>query len=243
MEPERVYAELEKARARIGHTADEAMRWLLRFAALDDLNQLSAGDWLNTQFEVLALGKFSVPGVTPTHPFMRLHYALAAESVIHPDELRAVHATARTAVQKVLDREIIDWSAVPLTAFQRGDPLRFLLLPEPTWTLTTEGEFAAAVTYTLIHLFAQKASRIRRCPQCQKVHLTDRENKFYCSTKCQNAAGTLRYRQAHGLISGRKRGRPRKEESDHGKPGRTKQQRRAKGNRPERKTRPNPRRR
>lgn len=231
LEPERVYAELEKARDRIGHTADEAMRWLLRFAALD-LDRLSAGDWLNTQYDVLALGKFGIPRVTPIQPFMPLHYGLATGTVLHPDKVRAVHTTARAGVEKVLDRGIPVWNVVSL---------EFLLLPEPVWTLMAQGEFDTTVSYTLAHLFAQTASRIRRCPQCQKVHLADRDNKFYCSTRCQSLAGTRRFRQAHGLISGRPRGRPRKEDS-HAKRGRAASQH-ARTKQPGRKVRPNTRRR
>lgn len=91
--------------------------------------------------------------------------------------------------------------------------IQFRLTP-PSWKMVPFSEDPVTVwTYRVAHLLGETASRIHLCPECNAIFLADRANQGFCSRGCRMRSATRHYRERHGLITGRPRGRPRKTET------------------------------
>lgn len=206
-----------KAADRVGYTREEMMNWFLRFLQME-LTTLSSGDLINLQYEVRYVSRFGwfPDSVGPLKGALVLRSAsrqdeneeLASQQFLagwQKDNLRAIdHILAKEkakASRSVFINAPLPAMSTRLVSFETETGVRWVQYLEAT-------DPSGPLQLVIFSLYAQFAGRVRRCPECMRIFLADRCNKGYCTTACQNRAGTKRYRLAHGLITGRKRGRP-----------------------------------
>lgn len=217
------YQEVDKARERIGTTTDQAMAWLLRFSQ-EEVPQMSAGDFLNLQFELVALETYGPPiQATPVFgipPKARFHDTSLDQYDRLPnrDEVENFRSWLSQTLEGILKKEnmIMEMPPVNLRLLYDDDYYGENQEIHPGWFLAESSNGPCTRSYRLIVLIAHVANKIRRCPECHKVFLADRRNKEYCTARCQSRVATRRFRNEHGLITGRKRGRPPRKEEQPG---------------------------
>lgn len=204
--------ELTRAHDRIGFTVKGALEWLLLFSQRD-LSDLSSGDWSNLQYEMLAFGRYGAPvkkrGVWTRQGLLSpLSLVFTPTALPTMKRVRVFQGLVHKAVEGILSKcsLVFEPKALQLVLYPSRDP-------KPTWDMVSASEVSeAALEYALVHLLAQGADRLRRCPRCQKLFLADRVSQEFCSRKCQTQVASYQYRVRKGLITGRRRGRPRKAE-------------------------------
>ncbi len=201
-----------KGGERVGYSPEAIMRWFLRFLGTD-IEALSKGDLLNLQYEVRFVSIYGSP-TTPRHPFEGFPLVRSA-SLDRPEEelaskrfLLSWQKSNSEALETIADKGKL------VTLHFSLPPMKIKVVPLKTqhgvrWHRMLEASDPAGPLHMAISsLFTVFAHQIHRCPECRKMFMADRTNQGYCTNKCQNRAGTRRYRQSHGLITGRRRGRP-----------------------------------
>jgi len=202
--------ETDKAFQRIGNLPEDWMRWMLRIAQYD-LNKLSEGDWSNLSYEFIALRWFphgrkgNIPRIV----------IMVGGIFSTPTRTQVIkfHKDLNLVLDCILKKKIILFE--PKLIRIEFDP------PEnkrAQWHIGFRADkWEDALEYVAAQWFSIYIDKIKQCPRCNKIHLADRKNQEYCSRRCQTQAATQTYRERKGLISGRPRGRPRKEVSLKGK--------------------------
>jgi hypothetical protein len=210
-------SELRKAQARIGDTPEAVMRWVLTFSRLH-LLALSKGDWSNRQYEMCALCQYHHLWDPQAGPKPEVWLTDAAgtgipfRKLLGQEQAKTVQNFINGCLEAILGQRplALDFHIKRTLCFrpsQKG--------LEECEELITSTEPLMVFQYFLFDAFKRFAHRIRRCPEyqraeCAGVFLADRRDQEYCSTRCQSRVATQRWRQEHGLITGRPPGRPRK---------------------------------
>lgn len=201
-----------KAGDRVGYSPEAIMRWFLRFLRTD-LDALSTGDFLNLQYEVRFVSIYGSP-TTSRQPFEGFPLIRSASFANLKDELTSMRFLADWQKQnvKAVDNLADRGKSVVLHFYLPPMTIKVLDFDTPEgvrWHRVMEAaDPGGPLTMVISYLYALFAHRMHRCPDCGKVFMADRNNQDYCTNVCQNRAGTKRYRLAHGLITGKKRGRP-----------------------------------
>lgn len=180
---------LRLARERVGDSNEDRARWLLRFASLE-VAKLSAGDWLNLEWEILV---FSTPP-----PAERV------QLVIDP---------ATFEVEPVGVSTLLSWVQEGLLGLKRVKE-SFEIEPTPrAWSIKANVSYQltwvdgrlvdssrAAGVSTADHFQAQvynvlvsQASRFRLCQNCGQPFIA-RRRQSYCARGCSQAVRTQKYR-------------------------------------------------
>ena len=215
-----LFVEVLKGDRRIGASSRALVAWLLRFSRLD-IPTLSEGDLLNLQHEAMAFSLRAVPAVgrgpslqyVPSIMFVRnssqfLLFRLTREHLL------IFQQDVRRMLEGIAAKGHIDLN-IPAGTAHLGHTKETEDGPE-TWAVVfVSAEPAIGYYYGLLHCLAQHALEIRKCPACSKLFLAGRRNKNFCSSQCQSRVATNRYREKHGLKTGRRRGRPRKTDTSH----------------------------
>jgi len=197
--------EFKKASGRIGHITDDVMRWLLKFIKLDLLS-LSAGDFMNLQYEIVFFGCYGPPDLKE-HEWIGSPFWPSDKERYLPqiDFVEGLQEWARNSVQYIIDKDpvMFEFDSLRLNLYQDTDN---------RWKAHYySNDPIEAIKYSVAQLLIRSANLLRQCPECHRHFLADRKNQEYCSLLCQGRVTTRRYRISHNLITGRKRGRPRKE--------------------------------
>lgn len=205
-----------KAGDRIGYRPEDMMKWFIRFLQTD-LDGLSEGDLLNLQYEVRFASIYGVPSslkpwegfpLVRSIPLRDLRLELASKAFLSIWQQQNAHALSVIAEH---DRPVDVTFALPTMSI-KVVPIR--TEAGTRWLQIVEAaDPGGPLSFAIAGIYSQFAHRIRHCPECRKTFLADRTNQNYCSGSCQTKAGTKRYRQSHGLVTSRKRGRPK--QADH----------------------------
>ena len=207
------FKKLEEAGRQIGMDAVGLMRWVLRFSR-QELSSLSAEELLDVRFELekfgqstalVGQGRDSFP--SPVAPGGR---GILDCNLPNEQTVRSYQHKLRHLLQQVVEEGGVSFRTPPMDhhltwSREVGD------LHDLTYVVTAADEPDGPYTYVLIQLLVSHGKYLRRCDECTQIFLAERSNQTYCSKTCQTRAGTRRYRHQHGLITGRRRGRPRKE--------------------------------
>lgn len=221
MNTEPLLEEIIGAIDRIGSTQEGLMRWLLKFSKRD-LSSLSIGDWMNLQYEVLIFEHpYYLGNANDPHWRGRLIAFLSKDPRGYPDFLNEplpdkafINNLKKLTIEvlgKIIRTEQVAFGVI--NEFQVN-----LRPPQPDvhkeWIIVPSSSNRHSVLqYNLATLLVIFVDKIRSCPECEVFFLADRKNQVYCSLKHQNYASVKSYRKAHGLITGKKRGRPRKKDT------------------------------
>jgi hypothetical protein len=209
----RFHAEADRGLHRIGQKPWQAMEWLIKFMQQDE-SLMSEGDIRNLQYELVAIENCGLPVDAPWLADHRVFELNLCDSLPTVEEIMQLRSWIRSLVGQILETQHgmdtqtlpIDLPSVPFRLFYNDDD------DSPQWTLVEAMRERCKPNFRLLLLITQHAHQIRRCHECQVIFLADRRNKEYCTPKCQSRVAARRYRKEHGLITGRKPGRPRKEE-------------------------------
>lgn len=209
------FKQLEEARGRIGNTAEDLMRWVIRFSRLE-MSELVEAELLTVRFELAKFGEsralvgrhrdtFPWPVARGTGQLLDQELPSVKTVVMYQTKIRQV-------LQKIVEEREICFHTPPMAhrlswSGEVGDP------NDLSYFVTASDEPDGPYTYALIQLLASCGSYLRECNECHQIFFADRRNQTYCSNRCQTRAGTRRYRAEHGLITGRPRGRPSKDQS------------------------------
>lgn len=215
--------ELNKASGRIGATPETRLEWVIRLVQTN-LDDLSTGSRLDLACEIYAFSLFSgLPsrsGLLPLNKF-RLPSTDQPLEDLAPLSLCAEFPTLET-MKKVqleasnslcgivlynhwhIDRFSIDRVMVGRDYGDNSEALQVIAI-----NTRLEESFKLSLLMTLI----AQGGRVRSCPACQQYFRAGRRNQEFCSLTCQTRNATLNYRERHGLITGKPRGRPRKVET------------------------------
>lgn len=192
------------------------LQWLLNLAD-KDLSAISSGDWTNLEYELIAFHqvlpvargdrKVDYTARIPTKKDVELfHSSIKKELNRLIEESTAVFDTGPIVLH------INPWMGVKISESDDGKLNKEIIQEHAPWVVSPVAETRwGASQYILSDLISRYAYIIRRCPECSKLFLADRKNQSYCSLKHQNYAAGRKYRKSKGLITGRKRGRPRKQ--------------------------------
>jgi hypothetical protein len=202
--------QLKEARARIGRTPGERMRWVIEFSRLS-LPASHSVEMMNLRYELAVFGELLIFAPDDTFPWRtsadlsRPNWQLPSEKIV-----RSCQAAFRSSLYEVVETGAATLETPPLKhqLFWGDKPLdsKDLMYAVTGIPAGSDGPY----TYVLVQLLMTHGHRIRYCGECDQIFLADRRNKTYCSLSCQTRAGTRRFRRRHGLISGRPPGRPRK---------------------------------
>jgi len=196
--------------------AKNRLQWLLNLAD-KDLSVISSGDWTNLEYELLAFhqvplvarvgSKIGVITRFPTKKDVELfHSSIKKELNRLIEERTAVFDTGPIVLH------INPRIGLKISESDDGKLNKEIIQEHSPWEVSPVAETRwGASQYILSDLIPRYAHIIRRCPECNKLFLADRKNQSYCSLKHQNYAAGRKYRKSKGLITGRKRGRPRKQ--------------------------------
>lgn len=213
-------AENSRAWQRIGQTFPQVANWFLTFGQRK-LTELSAGQWSDLQYEVGALSEYRV--LAPSEPSLFWNRAFALRDWSGRDkgeasldlktpptmlpprvDIESLHSEVVEHLSSLADKPGITALAFPAAtvAVSKG------LNTDSTFTICTVSYPADLFRYTFLTTLCWTAHRIRRCKSCSKVFYADRRNKEYCSTACQNLAGTRRWRDKQmNAASAKRRGK------------------------------------
>ncbi len=222
--------ELDKAALRIGQDTFEGLAWLIQFAQ-SDLDALSQGALIDLGYELNCLADFRYTTRDNEGPFgdfgISLHdweghtrfkgkvgatnlaQVITDERPVRPkmnspsvDQIKHLQQSVTGLIVELLQEGTFSLELPPIAlhAFtdKELDYVGLLTIAECPLDL---------FTHNLAFLLVKGASRIRRCPECQRIFAADRKNKMSCSVRCQNTAAVRRLRQSSPDRKG-KRGRP-----------------------------------
>ena len=207
--------ELLKAVGRIGKSSEEIMQWLFGFVRRDWVS-LSKGDRINRQYEITAFTHLRRFANSPSR--LASDVILTDEAgtdtnvtgLISDGDAEAIQQNARKMLDAIIEKSPLSFSLpinrALLFRHTPGDWIEIITIKSPL-VIFKHFVFEALK----IHI-----NQIRRCPEfqhdeCLGFFLVKRRKRF-CSSKCQSRCATNRWRKAHGLITGRRPGRPRKDE-------------------------------
>ncbi len=180
------------------------LAWLLRFAQ-QNLDELTAGDWMDLSLEVKAFveGKHLAarrdrdralrPGLK------RIGYA-EAQDELELGPLRAEDLPSQQAIRALKEMaksHVDDFVKSTVSTIVVGPKsLRLVRSPVEGWSFvipelsSTPDRFL----WNLGHLLGEEGLRIKVCPACQKYFDATRINKVYCTTTCQSRTTTRQQR-------------------------------------------------
>ncbi len=196
-----------KAAERIGPSADQAMRWLIKFAQTD-LASLSEGQWSDLTAEIQVFTKRGPPvkiGTASTRIA-----ALFAWKVVPPKDPQAKDQKITLVTQPSQEQIAFlqKWAFISLDTIAKGGivqvtvgTLLFDIFSNPP---PGQGHLAiesatpqAAFGFHFAHLLAEYVRRLRRCTECQTMFLSERRNQRFCTTRCLTRTTQRRWRERH----------------------------------------------
>ena len=216
--------DLCKASERVGRTPAEVAKWLLTFVS-HDLDKLLQGDWSNLSSEVawvMLRGSWEGPINPPFEQEAMIFPDFRApldgttrylRKLLSPDGslIRRAHRTSKAWVEGILRRKHVSYRFTELT-LSLSFTLKFGEDDSGRWMHSIyTGSPLQRLQYGVLDILAQSADYVRQCPECSRLFLAERLNQGFCSVSCQARSATRRWRERHGLITGRPRGRPRKQ--------------------------------
>jgi hypothetical protein len=185
--------DLRLAMERVGTSAEDRARWLVRFAT-QDLAKLSAGDLWNLQWDVLAFA--AAPGSTRIafefytqdgqvavdvaylHTWLSRLKGLAGQvriTMMHPDSREEEQPPIWNIETKMMYTfGLVDGRLVDMSSANAGSTL---------------DRFKAHV----YNVLASQAARLRFCQNCGQLFVA-RKRQEYCTGKCSQAVRTRKYR-------------------------------------------------
>jgi hypothetical protein len=205
----RLGREFTKAESRVGQTNRAWMQWLIRFSQYD-IPSMSAGDFINLQFELQVVHQFGPPvgeGRYRLIPIGGPSGKLAME--LSRKKVESFRAWVRQTLEAILLKEEGETPLIPPVQ------LHFIYekLEAPHWRLGEKYKDSVTPRYALLLLIARYADQVQRCPVCNTIFLAETGKQEYCSKRCQAKIAKRRYREKDpNYVPGRKRGRPRKQE-------------------------------
>jgi hypothetical protein len=180
--------ELGKGFMRLAASAANGLGWVVDFARRD-LEQLSAGDALNLEYEFRALSMFGSP--SRKRGKQHVHSETFESRPMKEGELQKAQAIAQEILQDAVQGKIISRSLPPMTryVFVSGD--------EPFDFVTTDerlGQFTNAVLDLIVH----RGAMLRHCaaPDCKTgMFIADRKTARFCSNVCKAREGMRKIRK------------------------------------------------
>ncbi len=214
--------ELNKGLDRIGNTPAARLDWVLRLVQTD-LDDLSTGSRLDLGYEVFT---FSVSNKYLSRSgFLPLNTPKASSSKLDLENispfgfshyipfptietLKKVQTLTKSALISLTLNNfwVIDAFSIQRVIVWRDEGNNDEMLPVTAADSRLEQAFRLSLLMTLI----AEGGRVRYCPRCGKFFRAGRRNQEFCSLTCQTRMATFVYRERHGLITGKPRGRPRK---------------------------------
>lgn len=188
-EAENNQAELEKGNRRIVATAANGLGWFVDFARRD-LDQLSAGDALNLEYEFGALCAFGAPSrkAKGLHPMREcFKWELVGEG-----ELKSAQDIARTVLKEALEGKVIVRALPPMTRYL------FPRSSEPWADFVTTNDRLGQFTNALLDLLANRGMLLRVCPSADcpvGMFVADRLSQRFCSNTCKAREGMRKLRK------------------------------------------------
>jgi len=190
--------EVKLAQERVGRSDEDRMRWLLRFRSRD-LADLSARDWLDLLFEILA---FAAP---PLARFVPCEiYLVEGEIKLDLLELRNLHAWVHSGLRGLRESPYVvedengvasdaprEW-LVDGNVEHRFTWVNDRLVDQPSGDSgSVHNRFKAQVAGVV----SRQADRIRLCQDrnCAKLFLAHKR-QTYCNAKCSQKNRTRKYR-------------------------------------------------
>lgn len=232
-----VHAEFLKAVQRVGETAEDAMKWILKFIDLQnpeyDLEQLDISQLEKVKFEICAIaeygyqvGSFSKDFVIDTEVSTKTSpgSTQAEPNIPTKKEVYQLQIDVRGSVDDLIDvPESVDdlihgnpSVAYPLSHFlvivaRLSNPLRGIF--------HVSGKSTEMFMFKCYQLLAHFLPRLRHCraSDCVRLFLAEHGKKQYCTRQCQNRAGVQKFREEMKTLKKKKNSSiHQKKEASHG---------------------------
>ncbi len=204
----------------------QVMNWFVRWAQ-DDLGNISAGELLNLQEELVALVRTSCRLINAEPPKLSQVKQLQHDISGHLNELLERGQTLFSPIQ------IRSFIFCPKKAFSvqgrlaQGRPAPPPRSPDVVhWNVLQPKNPSQLVKTSALHLFNQSlkqhADSIGRCAHCARIFLQLRRNAHYCNRQCQSVAAmrAIRARKKQKKAGSKrahlKGSRAQRKESKHG---------------------------
>ena len=180
------------------------LAWLLRFAQ-QNLDELTAGDWMNLSLEIKAfvvgkhLGTIRDRDRALRPVLKQIGYTegqdqlepgpLRGEDLPTEREIRALKGGAKHHIDEFVKSDV---STIPVGP----KSLRLVRNQVEGWSFVIPqlSSHADRFLWNLGHLLGEEGLRIKVCPACQKYFDATRTNKVYCTTTCQSRTTTRQQR-------------------------------------------------
>ena len=211
-------SELKKADNRVGKSTKDVITWALSFLQ-SDLDNLPQNNWLYLRYEISALCKYHSLWDPEAYPRPEVYLTneegskIPFHKLLDEDQVKHLQRKIKTQIlDPILARRPLALG-FPIYRTICFRPAKNGL--DPCGEIVTSMDPLVVFHYFLFEAFKKYAHRICRCPQiahkkCAGLFLAKRRDQKFCSTQCQNRVGQKRYRKEHGLITGRRPGRPAK---------------------------------
>jgi len=230
-----VHAEYLKAVQRVGETAEDAMKWILKFIDLQnpeyDLEQLDISQLEKVKFEICAIaeygyqvGSFSEDFIIDTELSTKTSPSStqAEPNIPTKKEVYLLQIDIRGSVDHLIDAPesvYLPMKGNPSVAY----PLSHFLVIVARLSNPLRGKFCVSGKSTEMFMFkcyqllAHFLPRLRHCraSDCVRLFLAEHGKKQYCSKQCQNRIGVRNFRKKVQLKKNKSSVQPKKDIS-HG---------------------------
>jgi hypothetical protein len=222
-----VHAEYEKAVQRVGVSAEDAMKWILKFIdpqnAQYNLEQLTPSELENVKFEIVAfvgqphqIGSFSEDFIIDTESSVKNS---PGTTLVEPNlpTKNEVHQLQEDVRQSFDVRQPLD------SFFKYGNPSISFILPQvqvivarlsnpPRGQFFISGKCMEMFIFKYCQCLAHFLPRLRNCmaPDCLRLFLAEHGRKQYCTKKCQNRIGVRNFRKKAKLKKNKSSVQPKK---------------------------------
>ena len=225
-----VHAEFLKAVQRVGETAEDAMKWILKFIDLQnpeyDLEQLDISQLEKVKFEICAIaeygyqvGSFLEDSVIDTEFSTKTSpgSTQAEPNLPTKTEVYQLQRDVRGSVDDLINvPESVDLPmkgnpsvSYPLSQFlvivaRLSNPLRGIFC--------VSGKSTEMFMFKCYQLLAHFLPRLRNCmaPDCSRLFLAVHKKKQYCTRKCLNRIGVRNFRKKVKLKKNKSSVQPKK---------------------------------
>ena len=198
-------AALAKAGARVGRSKRRIKSWLLAFAECD-LSKMSNAQWQDLAFELEWLAYRDLTRIACTLPDV----PECPPSSPTPSEIEYIHQLTKQLIDSILRKQPCE-----LRFRDVGKRLQLATTSDgrSKWCMTTARTHVdTQIVDAIFNVLAACADYLRRCLDCQRTFIGSWTNQDYCSARCQGRSAARRWRERHGLFTGRPRERPRKQQ-------------------------------
>jgi hypothetical protein len=181
-------ADMEKAAARVGSTAESKLRWLLQFKE-KDLNSLTRGERIP-----LGNGLRCLPGSRPTHggkvarsvSFMMEGFEMPDEMIFELQNWTMNFFAALASPQGDYEYEPPEKMLIHRMSPLKSKRIIFQQMP----LFNSRGE-RPAVKDAIINIVLAASDKLRFCLQCKAPFVAHRR-QAYCTPKCSQTARDIR---------------------------------------------------